>query len=201
MPSICCQEQQQQNLFPTITQGVLSCAAGHNLIHWWCESAPCALHASCPAAPLLRSGRVKRSEGISLCFMWTVNNFKMLTSFKGWPVTSVLSSSHWPGRTNVRLCVHVQWWKDTDFVLFFYSIVTFQTEALTMSDGEYDYLIKFLALGDSGVGKTSFLYQYTDGKFNSKFITTVGIDFREKRVVSSIDAGKPTFGLVLGSFQ
>lgn len=58
-----------------------------------------------------------------------------------------------------------------------------RTEALTMSDGEYDYLIKFLALGDSGVGKTSFLYQYTDGKFNSKFITTVGIDFREKRVV------------------
>lgn len=55
---------------------------------------------------------------------------------------------------------------------------------LTMSDGDYDYLIKFLALGDSGVGKTSLLYQYTDGKFNSKFITTVGIDFREKRVVS-----------------
>uniref|UniRef100_A0A8C5M6B6 small monomeric GTPase n=1 Tax=Leptobrachium leishanense TaxID=445787 RepID=A0A8C5M6B6_9ANUR len=52
-----------------------------------------------------------------------------------------------------------------------------------MFDGDYDYLIKFLALGDSGVGKTSYLYQYTDGKFNSKFITTVGIDFREKRVV------------------
>uniref|UniRef100_U3ERG5 small monomeric GTPase n=2 Tax=Micrurus TaxID=8634 RepID=U3ERG5_MICFL len=52
-----------------------------------------------------------------------------------------------------------------------------------MSDGDYDYLIKFLALGDSGVGKTSFLYQYTDGKFNPKFITTVGIDFREKRLV------------------
>lgn len=52
-----------------------------------------------------------------------------------------------------------------------------------MSDGDYDYLIKFLALGDSGVGKTSVLYQYTDGKFNSKFITTVGIDFREKRLV------------------
>lgn len=57
-----------------------------------------------------------------------------------------------------------------------------------MSDGDYDYLIKFLALGDSGVGKTSFLYQYTDGKFNSKFITTVGIDFREKRVVSCVRA-------------
>ncbi|GLH12507.1 Ras-related protein Rab-27A [Gryllus bimaculatus] len=48
---------------------------------------------------------------------------------------------------------------------------------------DYDYLIKFLALGDSGVGKTSFLYQYTDGIFNSRFISTVGIDFREKRLV------------------
>ncbi|BFZ25823.1 hypothetical protein BsWGS_28862 [Bradybaena similaris] len=48
---------------------------------------------------------------------------------------------------------------------------------------DYDYLIKFLALGDSGVGKTSFLYQYTDNVFNGKFISTVGIDFREKRVV------------------
>eukprot|EP00112_Aurelia_sp_Birch-Aquarium-sp1_P018677 Seg4489.1 transcript_id=Seg4489.1/GoldUCD/mRNA.D3Y31 product="Ras-related protein Rab-27A" protein_id=Seg4489.1/GoldUCD/D3Y31 len=45
---------------------------------------------------------------------------------------------------------------------------------------DYDYLIKLLALGDSGVGKTSFLYQYTDKKFNPKFISTVGIDFREK---------------------
>uniref|UniRef100_A0AAV2IX10 small monomeric GTPase n=2 Tax=Knipowitschia caucasica TaxID=637954 RepID=A0AAV2IX10_KNICA len=54
---------------------------------------------------------------------------------------------------------------------------------LTMTDGDYDYLIKLLALGDSGVGKTTFLYRYTDNKFNPKFITTVGIDFREKRVI------------------
>ncbi|KAI4555073.1 hypothetical protein MJT46_015459, partial [Ovis ammon polii x Ovis aries] len=53
---------------------------------------------------------------------------------------------------------------------------------ITMTDGDYDYLIKLLALGDSGVGKTTFLYRYTDNKFNPKFITTVGIDFREKRV-------------------
>ncbi|XP_073832497.1 RAS oncogene family member Rab27 [Musca autumnalis] len=48
---------------------------------------------------------------------------------------------------------------------------------------DYDYLMKFLALGDSGVGKTSFLYQYTDGRFHSQFISTVGIDFREKRLI------------------
>jgi len=51
---------------------------------------------------------------------------------------------------------------------------------------DYDYLIKLLALGDSGVGKTTFLYRYTDGKFAEEFISTVGIDFREKRVVSII---------------
>ena len=51
---------------------------------------------------------------------------------------------------------------------------------------DYDYLFKFLALGDSSVGKTSFLYQYTDGQHQSKFISTVGIDFREKRVVRLI---------------
>lgn len=48
---------------------------------------------------------------------------------------------------------------------------------------DYDYLIKFLTLGNSGVGKTSYLHQYTDGNFDGKFISTVGIDFKEKRVV------------------
>lgn len=49
---------------------------------------------------------------------------------------------------------------------------------------DYDYLLKFLLIGDSGVGKTCFLYQYTDNVFHSRFISTVGIDFREKRMVS-----------------
>lgn len=53
-------------------------------------------------------------------------------------------------------------------------------------DQDREYLIKFLALGDSGVGKTSLLYQYTDGQFNPRFVPTIGIDFREKRAVSHI---------------
>ena len=47
---------------------------------------------------------------------------------------------------------------------------------------DYDYLIKFLALGNSGVGKTSFLHRYTEHTFNPRFISTVGIDFREKKI-------------------
>lgn len=68
------------------------------------------------------------------------------------------------------------------------------TKTITMCEGDYDYLIKLLALGDSGVGKTTYLYRYTDNKFNPKFITTVGIDFREKRVVYNTQGPNGTSG-------
>ena len=48
----------------------------------------------------------------------------------------------------------------------------------------------FVLSGDSGVGKTSVLCRYTDNHFYPNFISTVGIDFREKRVVS--EGIKPT---------
>lgn len=49
----------------------------------------------------------------------------------------------------------------------------------------YDYLLKFLLLGNSGVGKTSFLRRLIDGSIpGDKYITTVGVDFREKRITS-----------------
>lgn len=47
-----------------------------------------------------------------------------------------------------------------------------------------DEIVVYALLGDSGVGKSSFLQQYTDGTFNRKFISTIGIDFREKHVVN-----------------
>ena len=46
-------------------------------------------------------------------------------------------------------------------------------------------ICKFLLLGDSAVGKTSYLHQYADGYFLHKFIPTIGIDFREKIIVST----------------
>ncbi|CAH8659947.1 unnamed protein product [Dicrocoelium dendriticum] len=50
-------------------------------------------------------------------------------------------------------------------------------------EDDYDYLIKLLALGDSNVGKTSLWFQYTDNTFNPHFTSTVGVDFRQKRIV------------------
>ena len=46
----------------------------------------------------------------------------------------------------------------------------------------FDFLIKLMVLGNSGVGKTSLIYQYVDGIVHEKYTTTVGVDFREKTV-------------------
>lgn len=49
-------------------------------------------------------------------------------------------------------------------------------------DQNYDYMFKMLIIGNSSVGKTSFLFRYVDGSFSSNFVSTVGIDFKVKVV-------------------
>mmetsp|Transcript_20454 Transcript_20454/g.47836 ORF Transcript_20454/g.47836 Transcript_20454/m.47836 type:complete len:210 (-) Transcript_20454:230-859(-) len=46
----------------------------------------------------------------------------------------------------------------------------------------YDYLIKLLLIGDSGVGKSCLLLRFSDDAFNTSFITTIGIDFKIRTV-------------------
>uniref|UniRef100_A0A5K3FYT9 Ras-related protein Rab-10 n=1 Tax=Mesocestoides corti TaxID=53468 RepID=A0A5K3FYT9_MESCO len=46
----------------------------------------------------------------------------------------------------------------------------------------YDYLFKLLLIGDSGVGKTSLLFQFTEQQFNATFIATIGIDFKIRTI-------------------
>lgn len=46
----------------------------------------------------------------------------------------------------------------------------------------YDYLFKFLLVGDSGCGKSSILMRYTDNSFTESFISTIGVDFKIKNV-------------------
>ena len=49
-------------------------------------------------------------------------------------------------------------------------------------DQHFDYSFKVLLIGDSSVGKTSFLFRFADDSFTSAFVSTVGIDFKVKTV-------------------
>ncbi|XP_058494929.1 ras-related protein Rab-3B [Solea solea] len=50
------------------------------------------------------------------------------------------------------------------------------------SDQNFDYMFKLLIIGNSSVGKTSFLFRYADDSFSNSFVSTVGIDFKVKTV-------------------
>ena len=39
---------------------------------------------------------------------------------------------------------------------------------------QYDFLIKLLLIGDSGVGKTCILLRFAEGGFSPDFMSTVG---------------------------
>ena len=51
------------------------------------------------------------------------------------------------------------------------------------ADQNFDYMFKLLIIGNSSVGKTSFLFRYADDSFTSAFVSTVGIDFKVKTVI------------------
>ena len=50
------------------------------------------------------------------------------------------------------------------------------------TERSYDCLFKLLIIGNTPVGKSSFVSRYVDDTFTSSFISTVGIDFKEKTV-------------------
>ncbi len=50
------------------------------------------------------------------------------------------------------------------------------------ADQNFDYMFKLLIIGNSSVGKTSFLFRYADNSFTSAFVSTVGIDFKVKTI-------------------
>ena len=46
--------------------------------------------------------------------------------------------------------------------------------ASSSKGGAFDYLIKLILIGDSGVGKTCFLLRFADDNFTSSHISTIG---------------------------
>ena len=47
-------------------------------------------------------------------------------------------------------------------------------------DSDFEFQIKLVIIGDSGVGKTNFIFQFTEGRFSSMHVTTVGFDYKSK---------------------
>ena len=56
------------------------------------------------------------------------------------------------------------------------------TAANNTTTKAFDVLVKLLLIGDSGVGKSCLLLRYSDDKFTTSFITTIGIDFKIKNI-------------------
>lgn len=54
-------------------------------------------------------------------------------------------------------------------------IITMETPHLY-----YDYLLKFLIIGDQAVGKTCLLLKFSEDRYASTHIATLGIDFKTK---------------------
>ena len=46
-----------------------------------------------------------------------------------------------------------------------------------------DELFKILLIGDSGVGKSCIIIRYPDNTFNSGILSSIGIDFKSKKIV------------------
>ena len=63
---------------------------------------------------------------------------------------------------------------------------------VTMSDRKKN-ILKIIILGDSGVGKTSLIQRYVNGKYTQQYKATIGADFSTKDVeVEDINGGKAT---------
>ncbi|QEE17236.1 Rab family GTPase [Promethearchaeum syntrophicum] len=57
-----------------------------------------------------------------------------------------------------------------------------------MNDTQIDFIFKITVIGDSGVGKTSLIKQYTQSSFENDYISTIGAQFSIYN--EEIDGGK-----------
>ena len=46
----------------------------------------------------------------------------------------------------------------------------------------YDYLLKYIIIGDAAVGKSNLLLRYTQGDFKSEYQLTIGVEFGAKNL-------------------
>ena len=52
-----------------------------------------------------------------------------------------------------------------------------------MSETNFNYLLKYIIIGDSAVGKSNILTRYVYEKFNDEFQSTIGVEFASKNAI------------------
>ena len=52
-----------------------------------------------------------------------------------------------------------------------------ETKVIVKMGDKYDYLFKIILVGDQAVGKTSIVRQFTTGKFQQEYKSTIGVEF------------------------
>ena len=50
------------------------------------------------------------------------------------------------------------------------------------SDSTVDYYVRILLLGDTGVGKSSLMFRFSENEFKSGLIGTAGVDYKIKNI-------------------
>lgn len=51
------------------------------------------------------------------------------------------------------------------------------------------YIVRLLMVGDSSCGKTSLVLRFDQNVFSTKFVTTIGVDYRDKMVKVGAEKG------------
>ena len=54
---------------------------------------------------------------------------------------------------------------------------------MSSSNLNFDYLLKFIIIGDSAVGKSNILLRYTNDSFSNEFQATIGVEFGAKNLI------------------
>ena len=49
-------------------------------------------------------------------------------------------------------------------------------------ESDFETLLKLVIIGDSGVGKSNFLFKFTEGQFSPAHVITIGFDYKSKIV-------------------
>ena len=52
----------------------------------------------------------------------------------------------------------------------------------TSQAAKFDYLFKYIIIGDAAVGKSNLLLRYTQGQFKSEYQLTIGVEFGARNV-------------------